>query len=619
MAWAKELRERAALLRVDSIRMTTRAGSGHPTSCMSCAEVVAALYFRVMKFAPNDWGRKGSDRLILSKGHAAPVMYAAWKQLGLISDDEMMRLRQFGSALEGHPTRKLIMGEAATGSLGQGLAVGAGMALTKISGHGTGPKGTVFVVMGDGEMAEGSVWEAARFAGTYDLRNLVAVVDCNGLGQTGDPAGSAEEFLKRFEAFGWHGTIVDGHDVAAVVGALETVSGEVPSVVIARTVKGKGYTAIEGMNGLHGKALSESAAKKAIEEIKARTPFDEQKLVAQPIKVGERTKKQIGVKLTGAGLQQHLKEMATREAFGLALADLGSVCQDVRVLDGDVSNSTYTSLFEQKFPERFTQCSIAEQTMIGVACGMEAKGAVPFAATFGAFITRAHDQLRMAGVGGHALRLAGSHAGVSIGQDGPSQMGLEDLGMMRAIPGSVVLYPCDAVSAYRLVEAQAHYTEGISYLRLTRIATPVIYKRDELFEIGGLKVLRRSSNDRLVLVAAGITVHEALKAHALLAQKGIDVTVVDLYSVKPLDAKKLIELASKAGNTVLTVEDHYAAGGLGEAVAAALAGAGIRVYTKAVAALPGSGRPEELMEAAGIDAVSIVQSVVDTVAVRDIP
>jgi len=611
---------RALQLRIDSIRATTQSKSGHPTTCLSAADIVAALFFDGMNFDVSNPADSKNDRFILSKGHGIPVVYAAYKQLGIISDEELMALRDFDSPLEGHPTPRFAFNEAATGSLGQGLAIGVGMALNaqfeKLSYK-------TFVMLGDGEVAEGSVWEAAEVASHYKLSNLIAIVDCNRLGQTGQTlyGHDVDQVAKKFEAFGWQPLVIDGHDMLQILDAVETAKNatEKPTVIIAKTCKGYGVDFVQDKNNFHGKPFKSDDLESAILSLKSRfakeAEYLEQKLDSveersyefspktfAPIKIDLATDK-------NNSLFAQDKVLATRKAFGYALAALGRVSNDVVALDADVKNSTFTEIFEKEFPGRFVQCFIAEQTMVGAATGFEARGKIPFAATFGAFFSRAHDQIRMAGIGRNALRLCGSHCGVSIGEDGPSQMALEDLAMMRSIPGSIVLYPSDAIATFKLVEHMANYHDGISYMRTTRSATPMLYGFDEEFSVGGCKVLKKSDNDQACLVAAGITLHEALKAYEELQAQGISVSVVDAYSVKPLAYETIKRVAFASGKRIITVEDHYLEGGLGDAVAAAFSCDDIAVELLAVTQISRSGTPQKLLAHAGVDAVGIVKCV----------
>jgi len=595
----------ATRLRVHVLRMTTAAGSGHPTTCLSMAETTAALFFGVMRFNPADPEDWGNDELVLSKGHAAPVLWAAYAEAGIIPLAGLMDLRKIGSVLEGHPTPRMPWVKAATGSLGQGLSVGAGMAAAMRLGK---SPGRVFVVMGDGECAEGAVWEAANAAALLGLRNLCAIVDINRLGQSEATMHQrdAAAYARKFKAFGWDVATVDGHDVGALVRALSGAgkAGR-PTAVLAKTVKGKGVSFLEDLNGWHGKPLKADELEKALAEI-GPPPEVEAKKYLRPARKAARPAPREGMEFARTDYRD---KAATRLAYGNALLALGRVHEGVVVLDGDVKNSTYAEKFFEAFPKRSFQSYIAEQNMVGMAMGFAAKGYLPFLATFAAFLTRAHDQIRMAGYSLSNLKLCGSHVGVSIGEDGPSQMGLEDLAIFRPIPGCVVLYPCDAFSAEACLAEMAKL-KGMAYLRTTRPATPLLYGKDEAFPVGGSKTLRRSGADAATVVAAGITVFEALKAHDLLQKEGIAVRVIDAYSVQPLDAEGIARAAEETGGRVVAVEDHYAAGGLGEAVAAALAGRAA-VKHLCVRELPRSGKPDELLDRYGISARHIAAAVKD--------
>jgi transketolase len=593
-------------LRIHSIAATTAAGSGHPTSCCSAADVVAALFFGHMRFDPKNPRYHNNDRFLLSKGHAAPLLYAAWAETGLFPVEDLLKLRQLDSDLEGHPTPRLPFVDVATGSLGQGLSVGLGMALAarldKLDYR-------TYVLLGDGECAEGSVWEAASLAGVYQLNNLVAVVDVNRLGQSEPtPFGSnLDIYKKRFEAFGWRTEEIDGHDLDEIVEVLAAVGlGTQPLVILARTLKGAGVSFLQDKEGWHGKPLSKDEAARAIAELQpsSRTgvgyPISPPNQLPAPQQAAPAAYPPVDYKLGDM--------IATREAFGNALARIGGVDPRVLALDGDTKNSTYSEKFLKKFPDRFTECFIAEQNMVGVATGLSARGKVPFASTFACFFSRAFDQLRVAGISRANIKVVGSHVGVSIGEDGPSQMGLEDLAMMRAVVGSTVLYASDAVSAEKLVDQMAAH-QGVCYLRTSRPKSPVIYSNDESFPIGGAKVLRQSAGDKVTVVAAGVTLLEALKAADALKAEGLGITVIDAYSIKPL-AKEIIKAAAqKTRNMVVTVEDHYAEGGLGDAVAGELSAEGVRVHKLAVYEIPHSGRPEELLAKYGIDANAIARKV----------
>lgn len=605
------LKRRAYVLRVLSLKATTAAGSGHPTSALSCADIVAALFFYAMRYTPEYPDASDNDRFILSKGHAAPVFYAACEQVGVLTEEELMTLRQFTSPLEGHPTTRFPYTEAATGSLGCGLSIGLGIAL---SSRLSKQSFYTYVLLGDSEMAEGSNWEAIELAAYYKVHNLIAVVDLNRLGQSTETIDDhhLRQHAARWESFGWHTICIDGHVMEQIVTALDEARTilDKPTVIVAHTIKGYGLTGIEDKNGYHGKAFSKEQLPRLLADLASRFP-DEAHTEFEITQLPRFERKKI--ERTPAELPPcaHVKGVmiATRKAFGETLALLGGYYQDIVSLDAEVKNSTFAELFEHKFPQRFIQCFVAEQNMIGMAVGFASRHYIPFASTFACFLTRAHDQIRMAMIGRSALRLIGSHAGVSIGQDGPSQMGLEDIAMIRALPDSIVLYPCDAVSTYGLMQQMVLYEEGISYLRLTRAATPVIYDANEPFRIGGSKVLRESDDDSAVVIAAGITVFEALKAADELKAKNISIAVIDLYSVKPLDSETLIRLARKAKNRVITVEDHFIQGGLGEAVCYALRNEGMRIEVLAVKELSRSGKPEELLAYHRIDATAIVEMV----------
>ena len=610
-------------LRVDSILMTTKAKSGHPTTAVSAADIVATLFSSVINFDFAEPQNKNNDRFILSKGHGTPVFYALCRQLGLINDKEFNRFREIDGILEGHPTPRFIYSEAATGSLGQGLAVAAGMAINSKMNN---LNSKTYVLMGDGELAEGSVWEAAGFASLKTLNNLIGIIDCNRFGQTGPTPydRNVSCYLERFKAFGWNTFEVDGHNIQLLLDAFAAPNKitDKPTVIVAKTIKGYGIEMFEDKNGCHGKPVPQDQLDKVLEKLEQRFGDISQsadKLI-NSIKFKETFNLEKSKKQAAAPLKTTLnkelfeidKKVSTRKAFGQALASLGATCPDIVVLDADVKNSTYTEIFEKDFPSRFIQCFIAEQTMIGVATGLEARGSIPFAATFAAFMSRAHDQIRMASIGRNALRLAGSHAGVSIGQDGPSQMGLEDISIMRSIPNSVVLYPSDAVSTFRLVEKMYEYNEGISYLRTTRSDTPIIYGETDNFEIGGCKVLHQSSNDIACVAAAGITLHEALKAHKILSDQGLSISVIDIYSVKPIDIKTIYKTAQKSNGRLIVVEDHYPEGGICEAITSELSKEELILNIKSLAVkkLTRSGSPQDLLRFCEIDAKSIAKTII---------
>ncbi|MCL5436137.1 MAG: transketolase [Patescibacteria group bacterium] len=604
-----KLQKIAKLLRYYSLTATTAAGSGHPTSSLSAADLMAALvYGGTFRFDIKRPGYKNNDRLIFSKGHASPLFYSLFKPAGGVTEKQLMTLRKFGSPLEGHPTMEFAFTEAPTGSLGQGLSVGAGMALA--AKYLDRLPYRAYVLLGDSELAEGSCWEAMAFAAFYKLDNLVAIVDVNRLGQRGETMYGYEMsvYKKRAEAFGWKVLEVPGHNLARIVKAYEQALAvkSRPVMILAKTVKGKGVKFLENKDGWHGKPLSPDELKKALKELGAV----DKKLKAQPVVPGrDFAPSLIKAKNYLAPLKTVYKKgdmVATRKAYGQALARLGVKLRDMVVLDAEVSNSTYAEIFKASFPERFFEMYIAEQNMVGVALGLARRGKIPFLSTFSAFLTRAFDQLRMAGYADARLICSGSHGGVSIGQDGVSQMGLEDIAQFRSIWNSIVLYPADAVSCDKLVEAAAGY-KNVSYIRTTRSATRVIYGPNEKFPVGGCKVLRQSRKDTATVVAAGITIFEALKAYESLKQQGIAVRVIDLYSVKPLDGKTLLTAAKETGH-LITVEDHYPAGGIGEAVATAIAGK-CQLTSLAVRKLPRSGTPEELLAYEGIDAAAIESAV----------
>ncbi|MBA3382226.1 MAG: transketolase [Actinobacteria bacterium] len=604
MTDAERRSELGQQLRVDSIRMSAVAKSGHPTSAMSAADLLAVLadgYLRYDFDAPKS---PANDRLIFSKGHASTLLYSIYLAAGVISDEELLSYRQHGSRLEGHPTPVLPWVDVATGSLGQGLPIGVGTALAAKRLDRLPAR--TWVLCGDSEMAEGSMWEAFEHAAHYSLDNLTAILDVNRLGQRGETmvGWNLDTYVARARAFGWHAIAIDGHDVDEIDRAFAE-AGETtgkPTLVVARTVKGKGVAAVENENGFHGKTLDDP--EHAIEELGGTREIRIE--IARP-EPGEphrfsTAKLELPTYELGA-------EVATRKAYGEALAALGGARGDVVALDGEVSNSTFAEIFKDAHPERFFEMYIAEQQMVATAVGLQIVGWRPFVSTFAAFLSRAHDFVRMAAVSRARLVLSGSHAGVSIGEDGASQMGLEDIAMFRAIHGSVVLHPCDANQTAKLVAALAD-VDGIAYIRTLRPATPVIYAPDEEFEIGGSRVLRSSDEDEVALVAAGITVPEALQAADRLAEDGIAARVIDLYSIKPLDAETLLAAAEVTQGRIVTIEDHWAEGGLGDAVLSALADvdAPSRVVKLAVREMPGSGKAGELLAAAGIDAEHVAEA-----------
>ena len=602
-----EWNELAAQLCVDSIRCSTAAGSGHPTSSMSAAHLAAVLFSDHLRLDVDDPKNPGNDRFVLSKGHASPLLYSVLKAIGAVTDDEFLSFRKFGSPLQGHPAPvpEMPWVDVATGSLGQGIPIGLGMALAMRVDD---LPGRVWVLSGDSELVEGSVWEAMANASYHGVTNLVGVLDMNRLGQRGPTMlqWEGDVYRARAEAFGWRAIQVDGHDVAEVDRAFTQASdGSAPTLVIARTVKGHGVSFLADAEGWHGKALDQDQAKQAIQELGG-----ERSIMITPPKPEHVSRDRAAARTSGQ-LPRYDTEFATRKAFGETLAALAGSEPDLVVLDGEVSNSTHTEDFQKVAPDRFFEMFIGEQGMLGAAVGLQALGKKPVAATFGAFLTRAYDFVRMAAVSRADLRLCGSHAGVSIGEDGPSQMALEDLAMMRAVHGSTVLYPADGNATVKLVEGMLELP-GISYLRTTREKTPPLYEPTEPFPVGGSKTVRSSQADRATIVGAGVTVFEALKAADQLEGDGVAVRVIDAYSVKPIDAEAMRTALDETG-LVVVAEDHWIDGGLGDAVLEALAAGGGelsgRVIKLAVTEMPGSGTPDELRDWAGISAGKIARAI----------
>jgi transketolase len=605
-----ERRELGQQFRVDSVRMSAAAKSGHPTSAMSAADLMAVLVDGYLRYDFDDPKSGANDRLVFSKGHASTLVYAIFRAAGVVSDEELMRYRKHGSMLEGHPTPLIPWVDVATGSLGQGLPIGVGMALAAKYLEKLPTR--VWVLCGDSEMAEGSMWEAFEHASHFELDNLTAIIDVNRLGQRGETmvGWNLDRYVARAEEFGWNAIEVDGHDVEAIDDAFSRAvdTKGAPTVVVARTKKGKGVAAVEDENGFHGKPLDDPDA--AIAELGGLRDIHVD--VAKPEATTTRDNRSAKLELPRYEIGA---EVATRKAYGDALAALGSARPDVVVLDGEVSNSTFAETFAKAHAERYFEMYIAEQQMIAAAVGLQAVGWRPFASTFAAFLSRAYDFTRMAAVSRATIALCGSHAGVSIGEDGPSQMGLEDIASLRAIHGSTVLHPCDANQTAKLVAAMAD-REGISYLRTLRPATPVLYGAEDEFEIGGSRVPRSSDEDEVALIGAGITVHEALKAADALADEGISARVIDAYSIKPIDAATILAAVEATAGRLVTIEDHWAEGGLGDAVLEAVADTDEppRVVKLAVREMPRSGTPEECMAAAGIDAEHIAAAARQLVA-----
>jgi transketolase len=611
----EDLREIGQQLRVDSVRCSGAAGSGHPTSSMSAADLMAVLLARHLRYDFADPGAPGNDHLIFSKGHASPLFYAILRAVGAIGEEELFSYRQAASRLEGHPTPRLPWVDVATGSLGQGLPIGVGVAMAGKSLDRLPYR--VWVLCGDSELAEGSVWEAAEQAAYSRLDNLTLIADVNRLGQRGPTrhGWDTAAYAARFRAFGWHTLEIDGHDVEAIDRALGDAAGHAgaPTVILARTKKGRGVAAVEDKEGMHGKPLPDTG--EAVAELGGVRDIRVRVAVPDPMPA-------VGRLQPAPAWRPPAYEpgsvVATRTAFGHALSALGDARPDVVALDGEVSDSTRTEFFGQAHPDRFFEFYIAEQQMLAAAVGMQVRGWTPFAATFAAFLTRALDFIRMAAVSGASIRLCGSHAGVSIGQDGPSQMGLEDLAAMRAVHGSTVLCPCDANQAAWLTGAMADIS-GVSYLRTCRGDTPVIYQPGEHFQPGGSRVLRSAPDDQVTIVAAGLPVHEALAAADLLAEDGISARVIDAYSVKPIDAATMRAAARQTGR-IVTVEDHWPEGGLGEAVLSVLASGGGSLPTVrklAVRSMPGSAAPQEQLQLAGIDMAAIATAAAELAAGHD--
>lgn len=606
------LRNLATQLRIDSVRATSEAGSGHPTSCLSAAEIIAALFFAEMRFDPQDPKHPEADRFVLSKGHAAPILYAAWAAAGAFPREHLLSLRKLSSDLEGHPVPRLPFVDVATGSLGQGLSAAIGIAL---NARRIGSDYRTYVLLGDGESAEGSVWEAANVGSELKLDNLCAITDVNGFGQSQRTQWGhrLDELTARWRAFGWHTLPIDGHDLPPILAALaeaRRTTGR-PTMIVAATVKGKGVSLCEDKDGWHGKALKKGAElDAALAELQAQLleTRDRRPEIPKPARRREEGPTPNFAEQLPVPTYKMGDQVATREAYGAALAALGTIDRRIVALDADVKNSTFSEKFEKRFPERFFQMFIAEQAMIGAAMGLASRGAIPFPSTFACFLSRASDFTRMAGISNLNVKFAGSHAGVSIGEDGPSQMALEDLAAMRAVPTCTVFYPCDAVSTERLVAAAASIP-GPVYIRTSRPKTPVIYEAGERFVAGGSKTLRQTPADRVSVVAAGITVFEALKAHDALASDGITTRVIDAYSVQPIDREGLVAAGRATGGRLLTVEDHYPHGGLGAAVSEAVWDQGFTVRRLAVRETPRSGTPEELIDRYGISARAIAAAV----------
>lgn len=602
----KKLGEIAKLLRYFILISTTEAGSGHPTSSLSAVELLTALLFGgIFRFDVGHPEHPNNDRLIFSKGHASPLFYALWAAAGIVTEDELLTLRKFGSPFEGHSTTAFKYVEASTGSLGQGLSIGVGIALNAKYIDKLPYK--TYVLLGDSEMAEGSQWEAIQIASYYKLDNLIGILDVNRLGQRGETMYGHDVacYEKRISSFGWETIVIDGHSLKEIISAYEhaiKVNG-MPVMIIAKTIKGKGVSFAEDKDGWHGKALKKEDLNRALKELGV-VDKAVRGSIAMPddLKPEEKLPQAIQEPSYPDG-----KPVATRKAYGNALKRIFPAFPGMVVLDAEVSNSTYSEIFGDEYPERFFEMYIAEQNMVGAALGFSNRKKIPFVSTFAAFLTRAFDQIRMSQYSNANIKFCGSHAGVSIGEDGASQMGLEDIAMFRSVLGSVVLYPSDAVSTERLVEEAAKY-KGIVYIRTTRKETPVLYGVNEKFPVGGSKTVRKSNEDIFTVVSAGITLHEAVRAYEELKHEGIFVRIIDLYSIKPVDYITLKEAAEDT-RAIITVEDHFAEGGLGEAVKSALAENLIPVYSLAVRKIPKSGKPEELLDYEEISKSAIISKI----------
>lgn len=611
MSKYKYLEKLSKLIRYYIITSTIEAGSGHPSSSLSATDLMTGLLFSgIFKFDTENPNNPNNDRLIFSKGHASPLLYSLWAVAGKVTEEELMTLRKFGSPLEGHPTMAFKYTEAATGSLGQGLSIGLGMALNakyidKL------PYRT-YVLLGDSEMSEGSQWEAIQIAAYYKLNNLIGIIDVNRLGQRGETmyGHNLEAYQKRISSFGWETILIDGHNFLEILNAYEKAleSIEKPVMIIARTIKGKGISMLEDKNGWHGKPPQ----KQDLQNILLQFGDVDKNIrgeITKPENLNPQSYNFSEMKEKDATVISFDKPTATRKAYGLALVDIFNDFPEIVVLDAEVSNSTFSEIFKAKYPERFFEMFITEQNMAGVALGLSRRGKIPFVSTFAAFLTRAFDQIRMSRYSDANIKFCGSHAGVSIGEDGSSQMGLEDISMFRTIPDSVVYYPCDAVSTLKVVR-EAAAIKGIVYIRTTRNDTPIIYSPDESFPIGFCKILRKSKNDFVSVIGAGITVHEALKAYNQLILQGITIRVIDLYCIKPLNKNVLVD-AINGTKAVITVEDHYLEGGIGEAVCSILSDINIPIHILAVKKLPRSGKPQELLDYEEISSYSIIKKVSD--------
>lgn len=602
MANISQLQDIATILRRDSLISTSEAGSGHPTSCLSCAELISALFFEEMSYDVKNSDNPDNDEFILSKGHAAPILYSALIRAGCIKEN-IKSLRKLESNLEGHPIpRSLNWIKVASGSLGQGLSIGLGMALaSRIQGR----KSRTFVLMGDSELAEGSIYEAVQLAKHYHLNNLIAIADINRLGQRGETilGHDIDSYKRRFEGFGWRVIPIDGHKVEEILLALnESKASSRPTIILAKTFKGRGVSFLENKEGFHGKALLKEDLKKALSELLSP------KMPKLSIRLPEKT---IFKNRTSKLILPQFKigdNISTRESYGKTLSALAKSDSSIIATDAEVSNSTYSEDVKKSTPSQFIETYIAEQNMIGVSLGLSKKGFNVFASTFGAFLSRASDQIRMSAISSAKFTICGSHCGVSIGEDGASQMALEDISFFRTLPDSTIFYPSDAVSTSKLTQASLK-NKGITYIRTTRGKTPVIYKKDESFPLGDFKILKESKSDKAILIGSGITLHECLKAHDLLNKKDILTAVIDLYCIKPLNKEKLIKFAKTHSSNIIVSEDHHKEGGIGEMLSSSLQNSGVNLISLSVSGIPHSGTPEELLDKYGINAEHIAQEV----------
>lgn len=610
----QQLSQIAKLLRYYILTSSSKAGSGHPTSSLSSADIMAVLYFNFLNYDFANPQNRYNDRLIFSKGHASPLLYSLYKVAGLITEEELMTVRTLYSPLQGHPTPETPYVDVATGSLGMGLSFGLGMALAnKIDNI----KNKTYVLLGDGEMAEGNIWEAIELASHYKLNNLIGIIDVNRLAETGETmlGHNIDIYQKRVSAFGWETALIDGHNFDEITNALTKVQDQqAPCMIIAKTIKGKGVSFLENQLNRHGKALKEDELNKALSELNINDSEKELTFAvnkpSQFLQIDTNSKENNQVDLSSvlSQLSNSNEPIPTRKAYGMALTELLKQSPGVNALDGDLSDSTFSGLAEKERPEQFFNMFIAEQNMVASGTGMSKMGKTIFASTFAAFFTRAYDQIRMSAISNSNIKIVGSHAGVSIGEDGVSQMGLEDIAMMRPILNSTILYPSDGISTVKLVK-QMSKLSGISYLRTTRKPTPIIYRPDEEFPIGKFKTLKESDNDCCLIIAAGITLHEALSAYEKLKMENIHIRIIDLYSIKPIDVEGLKFAASKCNNKVITVEDHYFEGGLGDAVLNVFANSPVTITKMAIAQKPHSGKPDELLENYGISAQHIIDNV----------